>query len=213
VHWVTGAVFTGVLALGILIGAILDDDPKQVATSPPQVISVAAPAAAAAAPSQEQFTADWPGGTEGFTIELQTISKDGTPVADVAAAKTAVTGKGAKDVGALDSDDYDSLDPGEYVIYSGVFETRKQARKALGKLKRNFPDARVIEVSSGGAGSAKKKGTVNRNQLKDLQGSKTGKDQQEKSRKLPDETKLPGKAPPKDKKKPGGGSGGGEVIE
>jgi hypothetical protein len=214
VPWAAGAFGAGLLALGIVIGAVLDDEPKQVAAARPQVISVATPAAAgaAAAPVEEQFTADWPEGTEGFTIELQTIAKDGTPVADVAAAKTAATGKGATDVGALDSDEYASLDGGNYVIYSGIFDTRKQARKALGRLKKKFPDARVIEVSSSGGGDAAKKGTVDKSKLEDLKSS-SPEEYQKKSKKLPDETKLPGKAPPKDNKKPGGGSGGGETIE
>jgi hypothetical protein len=201
-------------ALGIVIGAVLDDEPKQVAAARPQVISVATPAAAgtAAPPVEEQFNADWPEGTDGFTIELQTIPKEGTPVADVTAAKTAAAGKGASDVGALDSDDYASLDSGNYVIYAGIFNTRKQARKALGKLKKKFPDARVVAVSSSSGGGAAKKGTVDKSKLEDLKGS-SPEEYQKKSKKLPDETKLPGKAPPKDNKKPGGGSGGGETIE
>jgi hypothetical protein len=208
-----GSAFAAVLALGIVIGAVLDDEPKQVAASPPQVISVAAPAGAAtAAPAEEKFTADWPDGTDGFTIELQTLPKDGTAVAAVNAAQSAAEGKGAADVGALDSDDYDSLDSGNYLIYSGVFDTRKQAKKALGKLKKKFPRARVVEISSGRGGSTKKEATVDRNKLKELK-SASPEEYQKKSKKLPDTTKLPGKAPPKDKKKPGGGKGGGEVIE
>jgi hypothetical protein len=214
-NWAAGATLAAVFALGIVIGALLDDGSGKVTAAPPQVISVATPAGAAtaAAPAAE-FTADWPEGTDGFTIQLQTLPKDGTAVTDVDAAKTAAEGKGATDVGALDSDVYSSLDSGNYVIYAGVFDKRKQASKALKKLEKKFPNARVVAVSTGGSdGAAKKKGTVDRSKLKDLQSSKTGKDQQEKSRKLPDETKLPGKAPPKDKKKPGGGSGGGQVIE
>ena len=32
-NWVVGAVFAGVFALGIVIGALLDDEPKQVTAS------------------------------------------------------------------------------------------------------------------------------------------------------------------------------------
>ena len=35
-NWVAGAAFAGVLALGIVIGAVLDDEPKQIAAAPPR---------------------------------------------------------------------------------------------------------------------------------------------------------------------------------
>jgi hypothetical protein len=101
-----------------------------------------------------------------------------------------------------------------------VFDTRKQATKALGRLKSKFPGAKVVKVSAGGGlasqgdpgalSGKKKSATVGKKQLEQLK--KLSPDQyQKKSRKLPDNTKLPGKAPPKDNKKPGGG-GGGQVI-
>ncbi len=52
---------------------------------------------------------------------------------------------------------------------------------------------------------------MGKNQLKELQGL-SPEEYQKKAKKLPDTTKLPGKAPPKDDKKPGGG-GEGDVIE
>ena len=57
----------------------------------------------------------------------------------------------------------------------------------------------------------KKEATVGKSQLKDLHGLSPD-EYQKKAKKLPDTTKLPGKAPPKDEKKPGGGSKG-DVIE
>jgi hypothetical protein len=215
---VAGA-FAIVLGLGVLIGS-LGDDGKQVAAAPPPVITVAAPATGATT-AGVQFTSDWPHGKDGYTVLIRTLPKDGTQPADVGAAKSQAQSKGAPDVGALDSDDYSSLDSGNYVVYSGVYHSRKQARKALAKLKRAFPGARVVEVSAGGSVAAKgdagalsghkKEATVGKNQLKELQ--KLSPEQyQKKARKLPDTTKLPGKPPPKDKKSPGGGKGGGEVI-
>jgi hypothetical protein len=206
------------LALGVLIGSAGDDSPKQVAAAPPQVITVAG--AGAAAPAAE-FQSDWPDGQDGFTVQLQTLPKDGTDVAAVQSAKTAAQSKGATDVGALDADDFSSLDAGNYVIYAGVFDTRKQAKKALSRLKSDFPGAKIVQVGAGGdlaaSGDAgalsgkKKEATVGKNQLKGLQ--KLSPDEyQKKAKKLPDTTKLPGKAPKKDNKKPGGGSQG-DVIE
>ena len=106
------------------------------------------------------------------------------------------------------------------MIYAGVFDTRKQASKKLKGLKASFPGAKVVKVSAGGglasqgdAGALsgkKKSATVGKQQLEDLKKLSPDK-YQKKSSKLPDETKLPGKAPPKDEKAPGGG-GGGDVI-
>jgi hypothetical protein len=208
------------LALGILIGSAGDDQPRQVAAAPPQVITVATPAAGQAV--AQEFTGDWPDGTDGYTVQLRTLPKDGTEVSAVQAAKSEAEGQGAPAVGALDSDDFASLDAGNYVIYSGVSKTRKQAKKDLRRLKADFPGAKVVRVSASGGALAskgdkdalsgkKKEATVGKDQLKELEGL-SPKEYQEKAKKLPDTTKLPGKAPPKDDKKPGGG-GSGDVIE
>jgi len=212
------ALFAVALLLGILIGNGGDGGGKQVAAAP-QVIRVSAPPAAAAA-QPASFTSDWPDGQNGYTVQLQALPKSGTQPAQVDQAKSAAQSKGAAQVGALDSDQFSSLGPGNYVVYAGVFDTRKQATKALGRLKSKFPGAKVVKVSAGGGlasqgdpgalSGKKKSATVGKKQLEQLK--KLSPDQyQKKSRKLPDNTKLPGKAPPKDNKKPGGG-GGGQVI-
>jgi hypothetical protein len=211
-------IFAVALLLGILIGNG-GDGGKQV-TAAPQVIKVSAPAAAAPA-QPAAFVSDWPSGKQGFTVQLQTLAKATTQPDQVPQAKSAARAKGATDVGALDSDEFASLDPGDYVIYSGVFTTRKQAARALKGLE-GFPGAMVVKVSSSIGGSLsdqgeagalsgkKKSATVGKKQLEQLKRLSPDK-YQKKSSKLPDTTKLPGKAPPKDKKKPGGG-GGGQTI-
>jgi hypothetical protein len=219
VHAGAGVALLGLaLALGVLIGSAGDDAPQQVAAAPPQVITVAG---GGAATPVEEFRSDWPEGQDGYTVQLRALPKDGTQVPAVQAAKSDAQSKGATDVGALDSDDFASLDGGEYVIYAGVFDSRKQAKGELKKLKRHFDGAKVIQVSAGGSlagdGDAgalsgkKKEATVGKNQLKELQGL-SPEEYEKKAKKLPDTTKLPGKAPPKDDKQPGGG-GGGDVIE
>lgn len=80
------------LALGILIGSAGDDQPRQVAAAPPQVISVAAPASGQ--PVAPEFTGDWPKGTDGYTVQLRTLPKDGTEVSAVQAAKSEAQGRG-----------------------------------------------------------------------------------------------------------------------
>jgi hypothetical protein len=213
-------IFVAALLLGILIGN-RGDSGKQVAAAP-QVIRVSAPAAAAAPATQPaSFTSDWPSGKDGYTVQLQTLAKDSNQPDQVTQAKSAAQSKGAKGVGALDSDNFASLNSGSYVIYAGVYTTRKQAARALKALKGAFPGAKVVKVSASGGSLAskgdagalsgkKKAATVGKQQLQQLQHVSPGQ-YSNKSKKLPDTTKLPGKAPPKDKKKPGAG-GGGQTI-
>src|SRR5262245_39016150 len=213
------ALFVVALLLGLLIGNG-GDNGKQVAAAP-QVIRVSAPPSAAAPAQPASFTSDWPDGQNGYTVQLQVLPKAGTQPAQVDQAKSSAQSKGATDVGALDSDQFSSLPSGNYVVYAGVFSTRKRAVKSLDKLKSKFPGAKVVKVSAGGGlasqgdpgalSGKKKSATVGKKQLEQLK--KLSPDQyQKKSRKLPDNTKLPGKAPPKDKKKPGGGGGGGGQV-
>ena len=81
------------LGLGLLIGSSGDDPAPKVVAAPPQVITVAG--AGAAAPV-EQFKGDWPDGKEGYTIQLQTLPKDGTQVSAVTCRqeRRAVEGRG-----------------------------------------------------------------------------------------------------------------------
>jgi hypothetical protein len=213
------AIFVVALLLGIAI-ARGGDTVKPVAAGP-RVITVSVPGAGAATAAPVSFTSDWPGGKNGFTVQLETLSKEGTEPAQVDKAKADAETKGAKQVGALDSDEFSSLDGGSYVVYAGVFDTRKAATKELRRLKGDFPGAKVIKVSSGGGLAAegdpgalsgkKKSATVGKKQLQQLK-SLSPSQYQKKSSKLPDQTKLPGHAPKKDNKKPGGGKGGGQVI-
>jgi hypothetical protein len=212
------AIFVVALLIGIALGN--GGGTKTVAAGP-RVITVSAPSAGVAAAAPASFTSDWPSGKDGYAVQLQTLPKAGTQPPQVDQAKSSAQSKGAQQVGALDSDEFSSLPSGNYVIYAGVFNTRKQASRELSKLKGKFAGAKVIKVSAGGGLAAqgdagalsgkKKSATVGKSQLQQLQ--HISPDQySKKSSKLPDTTKLPGKAPKKDKKKPGGGSGGGITI-
>ena len=187
--------------------------------------------------SSTTFTADWPQGTEGYTIELATLSKEGSDAAAVEAAKADLVTQGASEVGALDSDEYGSLPPGNYVLYSGVYTTKAEAETALTGLKASFPDAQVVQVaaqaSSGGGETTKTKTTTtdtdngsltdgsNANNTGTVEASKedlealdaaTGEDYEEIQKKLPPTISTPGEAPPKDNKAPGGGDGSAVTI-
>ena len=147
----------GVLLLAMGVGVLIGraSAPKQGA-APAQVISVATGPAASTSPAtaEASFTDSWPSGTNGYTVQLQTLPQAGTSVSAVEAAKTAASAKGAKGVGALKSEDFASLTAGHYVIYSGVYHKQAEAEKALAGLKKSFPSASVIHVSTGASRAA-----------------------------------------------------------
>jgi hypothetical protein len=189
------------MGIGVLIGRSSSSKPSAAA---PQVISVAsAGGAAGTAPSaaeSESFTDDWPAGTSGYTVQLQTLPSASTQVSAVQAAKSAAEGKGAKSVGALKSDDFVGMTAGNYVIYAGKYTKKAEAEKALPGLKKNFPGASVLQVgtgkssgkgasapaASGGSGAgASESHPAPPSVVEDLHKSK-GKSYEEKSKNLPD---------------------------
>jgi len=228
-RWLDSGVAGGVaclllaLLVGVLIGRAGDETPQSAAA--PSVVTVSGTGAAAGAGGAADaapvtFTSDWPEGKKGFTVQLQTLPKEGTDAAAVAAAKQAAVTKGASGAGALDSDEYGTLDPGAYVIFSGQFADRSAARKELAARKSAFPEAKVVEVASDdqaapastkGVGAEKTKEPSKAEQaegakaIQDLEKA-SPEDYQKKSAKLPKTIVTPGKPPPKDSKPAGGGS-------
>ena len=161
----------------------------------------AAPSATAAAPVATPtpaatvaatFTPDWPAGQNGWTVQLQTLPKDGTTPEAVATAKADATTQGAADVGALDSDEFASLDGGHYVIYSGVETTKKDAEDALADLQANFPDAKVVEVGDKAADTAPV--TKSKADLEQQEQSQSPEEAQKNTRKAPPTVEVRGHA-------------------
>lgn len=197
----------GVLLLAMGVGVLIgrSGGSSKPTAAAPQTISVsAAPTRTAAGAGGSEAAAlsdDWPSGTTGYTVQLQILPQSSTPTSAVAAAKTAAGAKGAKDVGALKSEDFTGLTAGSYIVYSGVFHKVAEATKALPALKKSFPKAKVIGVSSaGGAKTGASPGATSRagagagsspsnpaapKALEELHKTK-GKSYEEKSKNLPD---------------------------
>lgn len=232
------ALLGGMLLIGVLIGRGNDDAAQTAAP----VVAVADPSAATAGAagggsaqtvSETKVTGEWPEGKDGWTVELGTLPKQGTTATDVDATKTDLEGQGAKDLGVLDSDLYASLPAGNYIVYSGVFDSKADADKALEDMGGGFADAQVVEVSdqkpsgdtSGGGGSLLSSGgggggggepgeTVDAStaDLEQLENT-TGDDYQDQLNNIPDTVATPGEAPPDDPTvKPGGDSGDDATI-
>lgn len=225
------AAFAVILLLGVIVGRLGDGNSQAPVIAAATPTTAAAPPVAGGTDVTVNFQADWPAGEEGFTVELATVPKDSTDGAGVEATKADLASKGAGEIGALDSDEYPSLPAGNYVFYSGVFDTRPDAEAALSELSASFPDAQVIEVSetvaaaaqdSGGGGEGANSLITEDPAAADAQPDKAvqaTKDEleeidnldaagfQELQEKLPPTIETPGKAPPTDDKAPGGGGG------
>ena len=203
------AVAIGLLLLAVLLGAVIGKG----SSSDQQPVLVGAGAGAAAA--ADSALADGWSGEDGWTVQLESFTKEGANVSAINQAKADASGNGATDVGILDSDNYASLDPGAWVVYSGVYATKAEATKAAKELSGEFPDAKVIEVSATAAGGDSGEdaaggsggGAAADPALQDLENA-SPEDYSKKSKKLPDEVGTGGAPPPTDNKAPGGGSEG-----
>ena len=105
--------------------------------------------------SSELLTSDF-SLDEGFTVKIDALPVDGTDQAAADEATAAAEDKGAEDVGIINPSDFRTTpDQGqeEYILYSGEFKSKADAEKALSGLKKDFPDAAVIEVTSSSAAS------------------------------------------------------------
>jgi hypothetical protein len=144
------------MGVGVLIGRSGSSGPSVAPAA--QVISVASTPASGAGGATvadaSSFTSDWPSGTNGYTVQLQTLPESSTQVSAVEAAKSAASAKGATGVGALKSNEFSSLKAGSYVIYAGVYHKKSDAEKARASARKNFPDASVIKVANGAEGSS-----------------------------------------------------------
>jgi hypothetical protein len=85
---------------------------------------------------------DWPAGKTGYTVVLE--SSASRPAADARAKE--LTGQGIP-VGVLDTSGYATLTRERYVVFSGQYTTRTEARAALKGLASRVTGARVGHVA------------------------------------------------------------------
>lgn len=71
--------------------------------------------------------AEWPAGKSGWTVVLASTTSQSSAESK---AET-FSSDGIADVGVLNSDDFGSLKPGYWVVFSGQYDTQAQARDAL----------------------------------------------------------------------------------
>jgi septal ring-binding cell division protein DamX len=157
------AVLLAVAAVALILALVeLAGDPEQVseqpaaaptATAPP--VTAPTPAPTTTPPPAESTTvppsgdtggtsdiAEWPAGTEGWTVVLESSATE--TAAETRARELAEQGV---PVGLLNSDDYGSLEPGRFVVFSGQYDSRRAADDALGSLSSQVEGAYVRRVA------------------------------------------------------------------
>jgi septal ring-binding cell division protein DamX len=110
--------------------------PTPAAAVPPVVPATPTPTAGAtpeatASPAGDADLATWPRGRSAWTVIL---NSSGTRE-DAQRLATGLAAKGIPGVGVLDSDDFDSLGPDSFVVFSGQYPNREQAAEALATVR------------------------------------------------------------------------------
>lgn len=89
--------------------------------------------------------ADWPSGTDGWTVALASYPQTGGRKVATARARKA-RAQGLPQVGVLDSSRYASLRPGYWVVFSGIYATEAEATSALESARKASRAAAVRHV-------------------------------------------------------------------
>ena len=94
--------------------------------------------------------ADWPAGKDAWTVVLEA-----SETREAAEARANELAQQGIPVGILDSDDYGSLEPGRFVVFSGQYDSQRAAEQGLQDLSGQVEGAYVRHVApSGSAGGA-----------------------------------------------------------
>jgi septal ring-binding cell division protein DamX len=145
------------LALVALVLALVElaGDAEQVGTQPaPPVAATPTPTPAATTTAVPTATpdsggapapsgvAEWPAGKTGYTVVLESSS-----TRSAAAARASELSAQGISTGVLDSSGYVSLTPDRFVVFSGQYETRAEARAALAGIRSQVEGAQVKRVA------------------------------------------------------------------
>lgn len=96
-------------------------------------------------PSEGGGSADWPSGTDGWTIVLASYPQTkGRRPADLRAKQARA--KRLPQVGVLDSSSYASLHPGYWVVFSGIYTSEAEATSALEDARKASRTAAVRRI-------------------------------------------------------------------
>jgi hypothetical protein len=107
----------------------------------------APPPATTTAPRPGALTA-WPTGRNGYTVVLESIPAGSNGRALALDRARAASRAGLPQVGVLDSSRYSSLHPGYSVVFSGIYDSRSVADRALATVNaKGFSAAYVRQIT------------------------------------------------------------------
>ena len=86
--------------------------------------------------------AEWPSGKSGWTVVVESAATDAA-----AQSRAKELGEQGVPVGILDSDDFASLTPGRFIVFSGQYENRREAQDALAGITATTQGAYVQRVA------------------------------------------------------------------
>jgi hypothetical protein len=105
-----------------------------------------------------EFTSDWPG-DDGWTIQLEALPKGRHRPRRCRRGEVRGHRQGRRRRRRAGLRRLPEPGPGEFVVYSGVYDTKKAARKDLKALRKDFPDAKVVEVAASAAAARRRRST------------------------------------------------------
>jgi len=97
-------------------------------------------------PAPSNQLTEWPQGQNGWTIVLASIPQSSGRSASVSAARKALAA-GLSDVGVINSDEFSSLHPGYFVVFSGIYNSEREARANLDTAKASYPQAYARQIT------------------------------------------------------------------
>jgi hypothetical protein len=89
---------------------------------------------------------EWPAGQNGWTIVLSSSPQSSGRAAAVRTGRAAIDA-GLTDVGVLNSDEYSSLHPGYFVVFTGIYTSESEARGALDAAQAFKPQAYPRQIT------------------------------------------------------------------
>ncbi len=110
-------------------------------TAPPAATAPATTAATTTAAPSGGGASDWPAGKSGWTAVVASAKEQ-----SAAQQKKTQLQSDGQPAGILFSSDYSSLNPGYYVVFSGVFSSQSAASAQAAKVRSQFPGAYPRQV-------------------------------------------------------------------
>jgi hypothetical protein len=115
-------------------------------TAPTESVPTTTEPAPLPPPPPSNELVEWPAGQNGWTIVLSSSPQSSGRAAAVRLGREAIDA-GLTDVGVLNSDEYSSLHPGYFVVFTGIYTSESEARGALDAAKAFKPQAYPRQIT------------------------------------------------------------------